>query len=158
MSHEVEPPQAFQGDKLRPDILIRLGKDGHDLAYDLTIVNPVRDEGTIAATIKDEQAFLARYDRTKSDKYQAKCAENGAAFCPIVMSAFGGIHCLSYEVGIKFLIHKIKKGKYLPPNWAAPNRSTFWLQRIAIALWAGNARKIVPFLKREPLAQLLSTY
>ena len=97
------------------------------------------------------------YLRKIKNYFQSKYAENGAAFCPIVMSAFGGIHCLSYELGIKFLIHKIKKSKYLPPNWAAPNRSTFWLQRIAIALWAGNARKIVPFLKRESLVQLLST-
>jgi len=149
---EVEPPQAFLGDKSRPDILIRFGNDGHDLAYDLTIVNPVRDQSSIVATIKDEQDFLRRYDKVKTDKYKTLCEENGASFCPIVMSAFGGIQAASYESGIGFLIYKAKANmKFTSPNWAAPSVSSYWLQRIAIALWAGNARKVVPFLKQEPL-------
>jgi len=150
LSMEVEPPQAFHGDKQRPDILVRFGKDGHDLAYDLTIVNPVRDPKSIEATIQDEQEFLARYDKVKTDKYHQLCVANGISFCPIVMSAFGGIHRVGYQNGLKFLLHKIQKSRFTPPNWAAPNKTTYWLQRIVIALWSGNARKVAPFLRQEP--------
>jgi len=154
LSHEVEPPQAMSGNKLRPDILIRFGKDGHDIAYDLTIVNPLRDQGCIEATLKDEQSFLSRYERSKRSKYQDECSENGASFCPIVLSSFGGILANSWEAGIKHIIKKIQKSRFSSPNWAAPNRMTYWLQRIAIALWAGNVRKVAPFLKKEPLNML----
>jgi len=153
----VEPTQALSGDKARPDILIHFAdKDGYDLAYDLTIVNPVRDQQSVAATIKDEQEFLARYDRSKNNKYQEKCAKNGISFCSIVLSAFGGVHSVGYEAGIKFMISKTKCKGFKPPNWAAPTRHSYWLQRIAIALWGGNVRKVAPFLKREPLGQLIS--
>jgi len=153
----VEPPQAFSGDKARPDLLIHFADhDGGDMAYDLTIVNPVRDEQSIAQTIKDEQEFLARFDRNKNIKYHDKCAQNGISFCPIVMSAFGGIHTIGYEAGIKFMISKTKDKGYKAPNWAAPTRRSYWFQRIAVKLWAGNVRKVAPFLKREPLGQLIS--
>ena len=136
---EVEPPQAFSGDKLRPDILIHFANRGsYGVAYDLTIVNPLRDEDTIAATIKDEQGFLARYEGTK---YQNKCEQDGISFCPIVLSAFGGVHNIGYDAGIKYMISKTKYKGFKSPNWASPNRHTYWLQRIAIALWAGNVKK-----------------
>ena len=77
------------------------------------------------------------------------------AFCPIVLSAFGGILSSSLESGINFLLDKArKKVKFTPINWAAPSPSTCLLQRIAIALWQGNARKMAPFLKGQPLSLL----
>ena len=114
---EVEPPQAFSGDKLRPDILIHFAnRDSYGVAYDLTIVNPLRDEDSIAATIKDEQGFLARYEGTKNNKYQNKCEQDGISFCPIVLSAFGGVHNIGYEAGIKYMISKTKYKGFKSPN------------------------------------------
>ena len=140
-----------------PDLLIHFAdQDGYDLAYDLTVVNPVRDKQSIAQTIKDDQEFLARFDRTKNDKYQSKCAESGISFCPIVLDAFGGVHEIGFQAGIKFMISKTKNKGFKAPNWAAPTRRVYWLQRISIQLWAGNVRKVAPFLKREPLGELRS--
>ena len=132
----MEPPQAYSGEKLRPDILIHFAnRDSYRVAYDLTLVN---------------QEFLARYEGTKNNKYQSKCEQDGVSFCLIVLSAFGGVHNIGYEAGIKYMISKTKYKGFKSPNWAAPNRHTYWLQRIAIALWAGNVKKVVPF----PLSQL----
>jgi len=150
----VEPPQAFNGDKLRPDILIHFAdKDGFDTAYDLTIINPTRDEDTIKATINNEQGVLLTSDRAKNNKYQNKCMESGISFCPIVLSAFGGVHKIGYEAGINYMISKTNSRGFKSPNWAAPNRLSYWLQRIGIALWAGNVKKVAPFLEREPPGQ-----
>jgi len=154
LSFEVEPKQSVTGTKLKPDLLVRYGQDGHDLAYDVTIINPLRDAEAVACTLRDEQAFLFTQHKVKCGKYQDKCAENGAAFCPIVLSAFGGVHQNSFENGINYLISKIKRSSFIPPNWAAPTPQIYWLQRIAISLWSGNVRKVKPFLKQEPLKHL----
>lgn len=79
--------------------------------------------------------------------------ENGISFCPIVLSAFGGVHEIGFEAGIKFMISKNNERGFKPPNWAARSAYTYWLQRIGIALWAGNVRKVAPFLERGPLGQ-----
>jgi len=147
LSCEVEPRQAIHGEKLRPDLLVRFAWNGLDAAYDLTIHNPVRNAQATRETIKNEQKFLTRADQEKRNKYQEGCAASGMLFFPIVLSAFGGILEESYHEGIETIIHKIKKDHFAPPNWAATTRKKYWLQRIAIALWAGNARKISPFLR-----------
>ena len=70
LSCEVEPQQALNGCKQRPDFLIRFAWNGYDAAYDLTIHNPVRDKQAIKSTIKNEQKFLKTVDQVKRDKYQ----------------------------------------------------------------------------------------
>jgi len=144
--YELEPKHIFAQDKTRPDILIHFGKDGHDIAYDLTIVNPVRNEAAVNSTLRDEQGFLATEEKVKADKYAEKCAMSGTSFCPIVLSAFGGVLNNSYSTGLSPLIHRIRKNHFCAPNWAAPDRTIYWLQRISIALWSGNVAKVKPFL------------
>ena len=90
--------------------------------------NPTRDEECIKKTIEDEQSVLFVSDRTKNQKYQNKCMENGISFCPIVLSAFGGVHKIGYEVGINFMISKTRTKGFKSTNWAAPNRHSYWLQ------------------------------
>ena len=69
-------------------------------------------------------------------------------FFPLsVLNAFGGILNESDREGIARLIHQVNKEHFVPPNWAAQSRKAYWYQRIAIALWAGNACKVAPFLK-----------
>jgi len=148
---DVEPRQAFSGDKQRPDLLVHFACNGQDAAYDLTIHSPLRDETSVNRTIANEQKFLETASNSKKNKYEEKCAMNGVIFIPIVLSAFGGILEESYREGIEPLIHKVKKDHFAPPNWAASDKSAYWLQRIAIALWAGNARKVSSFLKKEPI-------
>ena len=151
LSWEVEPQQALNGCKQRPDLLIRFAWNGYDAAYDLTIHNPVRDKQAIKSTIKNDQKFLKTVDQVKRDKYQEKCAENGTLFFSIVFSAFGGILEESYHDTIEPLMNKVKTNNFVPPNWAAHTKTEYWLQRLAIALWAGNVRKVSPFLKKEPI-------
>ena len=151
LSCEVEPRQAFAGDKKGPDLLIRFACNGHDAAYDLTIHSPVRDNDSIKRTINNEQSFLETASTTKIHKYRSKCAEEGILFFPIVLSSFGGILEESYYEVIEPIIDKVKDDYFVPPNWAAVDSKTYWLQRIAIALWAGNVRKVARFLKNEPL-------
>jgi len=76
-TYEVEPPQAWSGSKRRPDVLVRLAWHGHDAAYDITVHSPLRDSNSVKATIKDQQKFLETASRSKKNKYQEKCAENG---------------------------------------------------------------------------------
>jgi len=149
---EVEPRQALSGNKLRPDILIRYGKDdGYDMALDLTIDNPLRDDSAINTSLKDEQKFLMQNAIVKRHKYDEQCSRNLASFTPIVLSAFGGIFEESYNDAILFMIRKIPSKEFEPPNWAAPDKKTYWLQRIAIALWKGNARQMGSFIKKQPV-------
>jgi len=151
--YQLEPKHLFGQDKTRPDVVIHFGNNGHDIAYDLTIVSPVRDLAAIRCTLKDEQAFLATEEKVKADKYSEKCAESGTAFCPIVLSAFGGILQSSYSMGIQPIISRIRKTQFHAPNWAAPDRKSYWLQRMAIALWTGNVAKVKPFLNTGRLVQ-----
>jgi len=147
----VEPPQAFSGSKLRPDLLVIQARHGHDVAFDLTIHSPLRDDYSMSRTIRNEQSFLESAASTKINKYRTLCANNGDEFMPIVFSAFGGIWRDSYDNGLMPLINKIKKERFIPPNWAAPDKVSYWLQRIVISLWAGNARKLRAFMKKDPL-------
>jgi len=150
----IEPKHLLGQNKQRPDLLIHFGKDGHDISYDLTIVNPVRDEAAVKSTLRDEQGFLSTDEQAKIRKYQDACAEQGMSFCPLVLSAFGGVLRASYTMGLSPLIRKIRKSNFCSPNWAAPNRTTYWLQRIAIMLWAGNVAKVKPFLMQRPLRHI----
>ena len=77
------------------------------------------------------------------------CGEKDTLFYPIVLSAFGGILNESYHDVVEFLISRVKKDNFDPPNWAASSQKTYWLQRMAIALWRGNANKVSRFLKQE---------
>ena len=111
----------FHDENTRPDLLVRFGSsDGHDIAFDITIVNPVRSKTAIAATLKDEQQFLRSQANVKNNKYETPCMERGTVFCPIVFSAFGGVLYDSFHCGLKLLINRIKKSKFSSPNWAAP--------------------------------------
>ena len=47
---EEEAGQVLKGNTLRPDIPIQIGKDGYDLAMDITIVNPTSFENSILST------------------------------------------------------------------------------------------------------------
>ena len=151
LSCEVEPRQALAGDKKRPDFLIRLAYNGKDAAYDLTIHSPVRDNDSIKRTIRNEQSFLESAKAAKENKYLSQCAKDGILFYPIVLSSFGGILEESYSEVIEPIINKIKGDYFVPPNWAANDRKTYWLQRIAIALWKGNVRKMARFIKNDPI-------
>jgi len=51
---EVEPRQALNGNKLRPDILIRFVRNGQDGAFDLTIHNPLRNKESMNRATKDD--------------------------------------------------------------------------------------------------------
>jgi len=150
--YQLEPKHMFDHGK-RPDLVVYFGKDGHDIAYDLTVISPVRDQTAVKRVLRNEQDFLATDEQVKLDKYRDECAKHGKSFCPIVLSAFGGILHASFSMGLSPLIRRIRKSQFCSPNWAAPNRAAYWLQRIAIALWAGNAAKVKPFLQEEPLTQ-----
>ena len=150
LSYEIEPRQCLSGNKLRPDILVNFGKDGHHVAFDITIDNPVRDAQAVSTSIRDEQKFLRQHAQAKINKYHELCEKQDISFTPIVLSAYGGILEESYSSGIKFFIRKIKRSQFVPPNSAAPTVKTYWLQRISIALWKGNAKQLGHFLAKKP--------
>ncbi len=126
-------------------------RHGRDVAFDLTVHSPVRDENAVRRTIKNEQSFLESAARTKIYKYQEQCAKIGLEFTPIVLSAFGGVLRDSYENALMPLIGKIRRDRFIPPNWAAPDKVSYWLQRIVISLWAANANKVIAFMQKDPL-------
>ena len=151
---EAEPRQSIYGSKERPDFLIRFAKGGQDAAFDLTVLSPLRDLHSMTRTIRDEQGFLRQAERTKRNKYESKCAEQGTLFFPIVFSAFGGILNESYHDVIEWLVSRVKKDTFEPPNWAATSQKSYWLQRLAIALWKGNAYKVCQFLPKKKEEQM----
>ena len=146
---EVEPRHVLGGTKKRPDFLIRFAKGGQDAAYDLTVQSPLRDSHSMARTIRDEQGFLRQAERTKRNKYASKLADEDTLFYPIVFSAFGGVLNESYHDVIEWLIGRVKKDNFEPPNWAASSQKSYWLQKLAIALWRGNAYKVCHFLPKK---------
>jgi len=152
LDYDVEPRQALSGNKLRPDILVRCGKDnGLDIAFDLTIVNPVRDDRAITTSAQDEQKFLKQSAVTKDHKYAEQCEKNYASFTPVVLSAFGGVLDESYNDAIKYLLDRIPNKEFESPNWAAPDKTSYWHQRIVVALWKGNFRQMGSFVEKRPI-------
>ena len=68
LSFEVESSQALKGNNLRPDILIQSGEDGKDLALELTIVNPTRNENSTFVFIYDKHKVLRQFTIKKTRK------------------------------------------------------------------------------------------
>ena len=148
---QVEPPQAFTGSHKRPDIVVRMAENGRDVAFDITVVNPTRNlDNTRSSAVNGLQTLQAA-ERAKINKYRDLCISTGMDFVPIVFSAHGGVTPDTFHFGLDYLINKVKKASFVSPNWAAPNKKTYWLQRIAIALWSGVSAQLKPLLVHGPL-------
>ena len=74
-------------------------------------------------------------------------------FVPIVLSAHGGVTPDTFTCAFDYIIKKINKSSFVSPNWAAPNKKSYWLQRIAVALWSGVAAQLKPVLVHEALTE-----
>ena len=152
LAYEYEPHRVIGPDGRRPDLMVIMASNDQDVVLDVTIHSPLRDKYAVANTIQDEQHFLERADQAKRQKYQQECDEKNLLFFPIVLSAFGGILKESL-IGLKVLLEKTKRQPFAPPNWAASSRKAYWYQRIAIALWSGNACKLASFMQEtKPVA------
>lgn len=150
---QVEPPQAFTGSHKRPDIVVRMAENGRDVAFDVTVINPARNESSSQACAHDGLRFLEAAEQAKIRKYRDLCSTTGMDFVPIVLSAHGGVTPDTFRCGFDYILKKINKSSFVSPNWAAPNKKSYWLQRIAIALWSGVAAQIKPVLRHEALTE-----
>lgn len=150
---QVEPPQAFTGSHKRPDIVVRMAENGRDVAFDVTVINPARNESSSQSCAHDGLKFLEAAEQAKIRKYRNLCATTGMDFVPIVLSAHGGVTPDTFRCGFDYIIKKINKASFVSPNWAAPNKKSYWLQRIAVALWSGVAAQIKPVLVHEALTE-----
>lgn len=124
-------------DQRRLDLIISgVGPKGGELGVDVSVANP------FAESVVDKVTPLAaarEREQEKINKYSQDCRALGMSFSPFVMDAYGGIPDVSYRQVLLKLTSKIKD--YTPANWAAPTAETYWLQRVSIALWSGNAYK-----------------
>ena len=66
---QVEPPQAFTGSHKRPDIVVRMAENGRDVAFDVTVINPARNESSSQACAHDGLRFLETAEQAKIRKY-----------------------------------------------------------------------------------------
>jgi len=80
ISYEKEPHQALFGSRLRPDMLLRFARNKQDVAFDVTIHNPLRDRYSIKKVIQDDQDFLRQAEQDKRNKYQEECKETAYSF------------------------------------------------------------------------------
>ena len=116
-SSEVVPLQA-------PDILIQLAKDGCDLSLDLIISSH--------CPFVTSRSSSSNPPSRKRINIKIPVEKNGAPFVPIV---FGVVLNESCTNSIYFLLHKIKKTRFV------------CTQRIATALWARDALHVGNFLR-----------
>ena len=61
-------------------MLLRFARNGQDVAFDVTIHNPLRDRYSIKKVIQDDQDFLRQAEQDKRNKYQEECERNGIFF------------------------------------------------------------------------------
>ena len=92
LAPQKEERALLPGTDSRPaDILIPYWSQGHDLAIDVTVVNPLRLD--LAARSAEEAGHgLQTAYNTKWRKYGEKCEEEGLVFCPFVLDTFGAWH------------------------------------------------------------------
>ena len=139
-------PENGKRNQSRPDILIHeFGSDKSSLAVDVSVANPFIKS---SAQAPDPMAAAIARERQKYAKYKDLCKSVKVNFTPFVMDAYGGIPSESRKGCLKPLIDKVET--FVPPNWAAPNAKTYWLQSLTIALWNGNARKVKSFPTGTP--------
>ena len=134
--HDNHDPE--KRDQRRLDLLVHgFGQNGSNLAIDVSVANP------FPANLPPHPNKLAAAESresSKNKKYLSDCYKKKIAFHPFVMDAYGGIPQRTYSYVFKPLVRKIQD--YVPVNWAAPNAETYWLQRLSLTLWKGNAYKV----------------
>ena len=133
-------------DKRRLDVtLTDAGTQGKALGIDVSVASPLAD-----SVINKTEPLAAAIDREqeKIRKYSQDCTDHDMDFSPFVMDTYGGIPDLSYREVLRKLTSMIND--YAPVNWAAPTPETYWLQRVSIALWTGNARKAQLLVRESP--------
>ena len=150
---QVEPPHSIRGSNKRPDIIVHFAEKGRDVAFDVTVINPARNTSSAQACARDGLKFLEAAEKAKIRKYRDLCAQSGMDFVPIVLSAHGGVTPDTFTCAFDYIIKKINKSSFVSPNWAAPNKKSYWLQRIAVALWSGVAAQLKPVLVHEALTE-----
>lgn len=122
----------------RPDFVTHLfGKNGASLASDVSVAYP--RQKSLPPHPKPLAAAENR-EKQKNRKYFKDCHKKKYIFHPFVMDAYGGIPSKSFSYVFKPLVRRIEG--YQPVNWAAPTAETYWLQRLSLTLWKGNAFKI----------------
>ena len=150
-----EPVHYFEDDtNLRPDIVLPCHTPaGCDVALDVCVTTPTcASLAGNGALRQDGQLPLQRREMAKNKKYM-RHARDKCIFYPVVFSAYGGTTILNIKMVLDPIIRRITKRRFCSPNWAAPDKRSYWYQRIAVALWNGVTSCVEPHLKLGP-AQL----
>ena len=135
ISTYMEPRQFFPDDNKKPDlVLYHQGPQGRDIAIDFSLLNPT-SPGAVKKAMKDGQKLLEGREQLKFQRYEVECKKLGHIFLPSVFSVYGGTTQRNVRLVIDPIIRKISKKYFVSPNWAAPDKRTYWYQRLSIALW-----------------------
>ena len=128
-----------------------MAENGRDVAFDITVVNPTHNlDNAISSSVNGLQTLQAA-ERAKIKKCRDLCISMSMDIVPIVFSAHRSVSPVTFHFGLDDLINKVKKASFESPNWAAPNKKSYWLQRTAIALWSGVSASLKPLLVHGPL-------
>jgi len=137
----VEDRCAFSARKLRTDITVyAFQPDGSDLSVDVAVVNPAADSYLPARDVVPLSAAVWKAN-AKTQKYQAILG--GSSFCPAVWEAYGAVGESAQSLVVKSCARLSQEDDtFSPPNWAASSPSSYWWQRLSVALQRSNARKM----------------
>ena len=122
------------------DVLFPAWSRGRPLAIDVTVTNPSQISSTQSARDglnASERAAVAKVSE-KERKYKAQCAAKGVEFIAAAVCCYGGWLSEAEEV-VKELGTRVAHRTHVSPGLAV---GQLW-QRIAVALWRGNARQVL---------------
>ena len=92
LAPQKEERALLPGTDSRPrDILIPYWSQGHDLAIDVTVVNPLRLDLAARSAEKAGHGLQTPHN-TNWRKYGEKCEEESLVFCPFDLDTFGAWH------------------------------------------------------------------
>ena len=150
ISTRMEPLHFFPDDNKKPDlVLYHHGSQGKDVAIDFSLLNPT-NPGSLKTSARDGQALLYTRELQKFRSYDSKCQQLGHIFMPSVFSVFGGTTRRNMLLVVDPIIRRISKKYFVAPNWAAPDKRTYWLQRLIVAIWNGVTTNIKRFQALGP--------
>ena len=94
-------------------------------------------------------------ETAKIAKHGKNCANAHCKFVPFVLDRFGslGSHAQSF---FNSLVNEVLPDVYFSPNWAASCPSSFWRQRLSVALWCGVSHESFYLYHRCVMANVVS--
>ena len=129
-----EVPSLFPDSRSRPaDVYLPYWKRGQPAAMDVTVISPLQQKTLAAASISQGHALTVGEDRKMAANAEA-CREVGVSFIPLVVETLGGWSDRAAD-NIKSIGRQLGQRTGAPPA----ETTTHLFQRLAIALWRGNA-------------------